>query len=316
MKTSAIIRIVIYAFLAVLLVGILCVGILKPGWIPSKFIIHTGGLQSELDYPDSESYTRGGGSVQPDLVEKIEVHWGAGEVLISTYDGDRIRFSETADSKLSEDEEMRYLIRDGKLFIQHRKPFSFFGIGEAYKQKTLTLEIPASMTKDSALQELKLETISASMTANDLAAQDLRINTTSGDLSLTHAVCDTAELETTSGNITTNDLTAQELTVDAVSGEISLDGDFSKISAEAVSGDMEISSKICPEAVEMDSVSGNLTLLIPENDGFTAGFESVSGDFFCDFPTQNSKHSCLYENGEAEFRMETVSGDMQIKRIG
>ena len=75
MKTSAIIRIVIYAFLAVLLVGILCVGILKPGWIPSKFIIHTGGLQSELDYPDSESYTRGGGSVQPDLVEKIEVHW-------------------------------------------------------------------------------------------------------------------------------------------------------------------------------------------------------------------------------------------------
>ena len=51
MKTSAIVRIVMWSVLAVFLTGVLCIGITKPDWLPGKFSVGNviSGLKSALE---------------------------------------------------------------------------------------------------------------------------------------------------------------------------------------------------------------------------------------------------------------------------
>lgn len=313
MKTSAIVRIVMWSVLAVFLTGVLCIGITKPDWLPGKFSVGNGisGLKSALDYPESESYTVGEGSVSADQIQEIEIHWSAGKVHICTYDGERVRFWE--DDGLAEDDQMRYLVRDGKLTIQYRKPFFLFGFSNTGSlPKELSVEIPESMAAKMDLKTLEVETASAGISAENLRCGEINLTAVSGRIVLEQVACNKADLETVSGEITAVNVEAERLSANMVSGAAALEGSFAEIDTEGVSGACEVRSAVCPESVNMETVSGNVSLSIPENKGFTAEIETVSGDFDCDFATTGRKSRYQYGSGGAEFDFESVSGDIRI----
>ncbi|MDD6847516.1 MAG: DUF4097 family beta strand repeat-containing protein [Oscillospiraceae bacterium] len=65
--------------------------------------------------------------------------------------------------------------------------------------------------------------------------------------------------------------------------------------------------------IDMESVSGNVNITIPEKiGGFTADYDTVSGDFSTDFSVKTIGNSHTYGDGSAEFDFETVSGDIKI----
>ena len=66
--------------------------------------------------------------------------------------------------------------------------------------------------------------------------------------------------------------------------------------------------------VDIGTVSGGITLGLPENDGFNARYSSVSGRFNSEFPVEMSGKHGIYKNGDIEISLGTVSGGIKIVR--
>lgn len=67
----------------------------------------------------------------------------------------------------------------------------------------------------------------------------------------------------------------------------------------------------------MTSVSGGLTLALPEDAGFEAAFSSMSGEFRSDFPVSGDRGPsgrALYGDGRCKLEFATTSGSMVVAR--
>ncbi len=312
-KTSAVIRIVTWSLLAVFLIGILTIG-LKGG---SFFNFHLPftGFNGSFGYANSEEYTVGGGAVDMEGVQDIELNWNSGNVNITSYDGSQITFDETSQRSLEEDQRMRYLVKNGKLTIQFCAPYRNFGFWNAnIPDKTLEMKVPKALA--GSLKEFEVSGVSAVIHADGLSAKKLVVDNVSGSSVLTNIQADTLAMDTVSGEIEVSQAAVQSLDFSGVSGDIIFRGEAVRVDTDSVSGKTKIDSSVCPDKVSMSAVSGDLSLTIPDNKGFTAGYDSVSGDFTNDFPGTSKKGKSVYKDGGASFDFDTVSGDIEIKQSG
>ena len=88
---------------------------------------------------------------------------------------------------------------------------------------------------------------------------------------------------------------------------------FAIIESDATSGAVNITTSVLLEAAECDSVSGNITLTIPEGNGFTAELDTVSGKFNCDLPVVMRGDKRIHGDGSAELEFDTTSADVTVK---
>ena len=68
-----------------------------------------------------------------------------------------------------------------------------------------------------------------------------------------------------------------------------------------------------PKDVDLETVSGDLCLILPQDCGFTMSLDSVSGELMSDFPTTMHNKRYTYGNGVCKISADTVSGDILIK---
>lgn len=291
MKTSAIIRIAIYACIAVLLTGILAWGIRGDGFwgIPFNGIVIGGN--NYMSYNDND-YNVGNGTIDAADVDQIAVDWIAGNVEVRTTDSDRITLTETSNRELDEKYEVRWIVDNGTLRINFAKSkVHFAGIFKSLN-KDLTLEIP----EDMVLELLDVETVSANIHVNGLAANRM-------------------DIESVSGNIQTEGAGAAEFRGETVSGAIK--GTLAptqNVDLESVSGRIDLAFDAMPKNIDVETVSGAIILALPENDGFRVDYEKVSGNFNCEFQVQLMKNAAVYKNAGARIDLSTVSGNMDIKQ--
>ena len=61
-------------------------------------------------------------------------------------------------------------------------------------------------------------------------------------------------------------------------------------------------------------VSGNVTVILPESNGFLLKFDTVSGDLNSELPLikKNGKHIC--DDSSAKFEADSTSGDFTVKK--
>lgn len=293
MKTSAMIRIILYAFIALLLTGVLLWGI--GGNHNMNFFSFNLFGNSGLNYNDSD-YTIGDGEVDKNDVDSIQVDWLAGNVIVVPYEegntnSDVVTFSEESNTQLDEDYEMRYKVEDGVLKIMFAKSnVKFIGIFKSLN-KDLTIQLPADMT----LSDVTIDTVSANINIENIKAGNQ------------------IDLETVSGNIEGANITANNIDAETVSGKIRwTDGSFQSVDAESVSGAINASFATMPSDIKVETVSGSMTLGLPENEGFKVDYDKVSGDFDCEFNVKINKNMAMYKNGVNKIKMNTVSGDMNI----
>lgn len=133
------------------------------------------------------------------------------------------------------------------------------------------------LTLPPSLYELSMEAVSADVTMDGL----FTINT--------------VDLETVSGRVQITGLSCNEIALDTVSGRM----DYT-VGATA------------PRKVEVDAVSADVTLYWPEDAGFTAEIDAVSGSLSSDFSTVSTKGHMVYGNGACEIECDSVSGDLTI----
>ena len=109
---------------------------------------------------------------------------------------------------------------------------------------------------------------------------------------------------TTSG-VSAEGLTVKKLTVGSVSGNLIFRNcTVGTVVAETVSGEVQIDMRNADAKLKINTVSGNVSLLVPEGTQPSVRFSSVSGDMV------HSIDCTVSEN--AAFSVDTVSGDLQI----
>ena len=273
MKKNAAIRIVVYSLIILLLTAVLAAGILLPRWW-NRFGAHTG----------LSGAASGGAAVEQAGVRELEIQWTAGSVTIQPEDIDRIEFAETGDGehpmvwKLVQD---RLVIRDYE---------SSIWMGRYDMDKDLVIRVPRQWQPE----EVDIQTASAQVTVQDLTVGSLELNGVSGTTRLLGCQ-------------------ARELSVEGVSGETEIQGKFGSVDMVTVSGDCTVTLDEMSREVELESVSGDMTLVIPEGSGFTARWDSVSGDLRSDLEIRSSGGQYIRGDGSAKIDAESVSADLTIR---
>lgn len=248
-----------------------------------------GWVNAECLKLNGVNQTGSAGSADPAAIREIKIEWISGSVTVEPGDGQEITFGEsgTATGKY----EMVWKLSGDTLTIQYSKDSNTpgFGLHIGDGSKDLSVTIPRNWVCNS----LELETASADLTVRDVIIREMEIDSASG----------TAKFE---------NCTVSSLDVDTASGDVTFTGSLNELDFEAASASFTGVLENVPDQVKMDSMSGDLTLTLPEDAGFTVSLDAMSSDFSSDFPTVKKNKSYVCGDGHCEIDVNAMSGDVAI----
>ncbi len=289
MKSNAIARIVIYSLLLIVLVGLLG-GLLlvsRYSYRSSDPAYVTPSASNTADAPPTVTqydYT----SPYADPVTQLEIDWAAGTITIQSGDTEQILFSESGN--IPEGEKLVCSQKGSKLIIQYQKSSAYFGI-HSTQPKDLTITVP----RDWAGQSIEIDAAAAQLELRDITVQEL-------------------DFEGATGTGTLENCTIGELDISTVSGDISFNGSLEVLEYEGVSAKLIALLSSSPRIMELESISGDLNLTLPETCGFTLSLDAMSGDFHSDFAVQKNKDTYTSGDGSCRIKVSGVSGDISIQK--
>ena len=271
---------------------------------------------------------------EEDPVRGLDISWFHGPVELRVGEGQYVTVTEEAQQELPEEDRLELTSSGGVLRIKWNSQLLALDLLE-HNSKALIVEVPRETAED--LEELRCQAVSGLVTVSgfaagemelssdsgglalsDLRAGELRLSTISGPMTLRNAqVEDRLEAYTTAGAAELSQVAASEVKLTAVSGAMAFQGQAGELWGDSISGAVNIALAQCPQAAKLRSVSGGLTLALPENDGFEAAFSSVSGRFQCQFPASGDKGPkgrALYGSGGAQLEFSTTTGDIRLLR--
>ena len=229
------------------------------------------------------------GSADPAAIREIKIEWISGSVTVEPGDVQEITFLESGNG--TDKYEMVWKQSGDELVIQYSKDSSTAGFGLHFGDgsKDLTVTVPRGWVCDS----LELDTASTDLTVRDMIIREMEIDSASG----------TAKFE---------NCTVSSLDVDTASGDVTFSGSLSELDFEAASASFTGVLENVPDKVKMDSMSGGLTLTLPEDAGFTVSLDAMSSDFSSDFPTVKKNKSYVCGDGHCKIDVDAMSGDVSI----
>ena len=219
-------------------------------------------------------------------VKKLHIEWVSGNVTLKTADQHNITFRVDGDSALP----FSYQLSGNELDLRYPADNALWK--PAWGSKNLTVTVPQSWYA----RETNIDVVSAVVEVDGLSTEELKLDTTSGPINASGLCCDQIVASTVSGNVILEG-TAEELKLDTTSGRCQA----------------ELDERV--REIELDSVSGELELILPESLGFEAEVDTVSGSFRSDIPTTaSSKGVYTCGNGECGISVDTVSGSITIQK--
>ena len=229
------------------------------------------------------------GSADPAAIREIKIEWISGSVTIEPGDVQEITFLESGNG--TDKYEMVWKQSGDELVIQYSKDSGIAGFGLHFGDgsKDLTVTVPRGWVCDS----LELDTASTDLTVRDMIIREMEIDSASG----------TAKFE---------NCTVSSLDVDTASGDVTFSGSLNELDFEAASASFTGVLENVPDQVKMDSMSGDLTLTLPEGAGFTVSLDAMSSDFSSDFPTVKKNKSYVCGDGHCKIDVDAMSGDVSI----
>ena len=219
-------------------------------------------------------------------VKKLHIEWVSGNVTLKTADQHNITFRVDGDSALP----FSYQLSGNELDLRYPADNALWK--PARGSKNLTITVPQSWYA----RETNIDVVSAVVEVDGHSTEELKLDTTSGPINASGLCCDQIIASTVSGNVILEG-TAEELKLDTTSGRCQA----------------ELDERV--QEIELDSVSGELELILPESLGFEAEVDTVSGSFRSDIPTTaSSKGVYTCGNGECGISVDTVSGSITIQK--
>lgn len=263
------------------------------------------GCVSPYNYENANTYVKGGTTLSnSESVNEIEIDWVNGDVLVEYGNVEEISFSESANN-LTDAYQLRYKNENGKLSIKFCKSGA-----DSMKagDKSLYVVLPDALR----LSELSINTVSAEISVKSIRATSIEAESVSGDISISNCTANEAEVETTSGDIVISG-EIYDLGVQTVSGDVDCDVSLAQdVEIDSTSGSVDINlTGSMPLSLGVQTVSGDVLMtLIPAD--FAVKYETVSGTFYCQYPTTTNGNVYTYGDTDNVFEIKTVSGDLKI----
>ena len=159
---------------------------------------------------------------------------------------------------------------------------------------------------------LRVDRLDRYLTAGD--GIELKLDSVSGSVTLMGGSYENLDFDSTSGDLTVTDAAVGELSADTTSGSLTLGGAFETVDFDTTSGALHLTTSILPQDISCDTVSGGVMLTLPENGGFSATLDSVSGDLTVDgFTGSLHRDTFVYGQGGPAYEFDSVSGDVHIR---
>ena len=263
-------------------------------------------------------------SIQMNELKKLNIDWISGSVTVELTDSDSIVIQEVSDKTIREKDALRYGVSGTTLRVQACKK-NYVG---KLPRKDLTIFLPRSLA--AGLKECEFNTVSASVSADDLGLDELEINTVSGRVNLEHLVADEASVNSVSGKVDMYMCGFESLRLDSVSGEARFSGEANKIKGSSVSGKFDFTLKDCreikintmsgditlalagtPREVQIDTTSGTTRLTLPKDASCTIRLDAMSGKLYQNEEAVPTKQLTLGD-GAVEFDIDSMSGSVYV----
>lgn len=274
MKTNAIVRIVIFSIVILVLLSILGMG------IAAKML-----MADQITYNDGSEASSG--SADADTIRKLSIDWISGSITICPADVTDITFTEQTDGTT---DPMVFLQAGDTLNISYWKDQNRFPFG-AIADKDLLIQVP----RDWRCDALEIETASADVDAESLTIGKVEFDGASGEFDFRNCIVDSMD-------------------VDTASGDIRFNGSLNVLECDAASADCELVLRNCPNRIDLDTASGDLDLTLPENCGFTANMDALSGRLESDFAVSRVDGNLISGDGSSRIDISAMSGDVYIRK--
>lgn len=326
MKTAKIVGIICWSLVALLLIGTLISALVGgTSLIFPSFGINTDNIKRSTTYLNQDdSY-----SVPIAEIENISVSWVSGNVEIVPTKEDNIYVKESSSRNLADDKKMVCAVNGSTLHIKFQENNMFF-FSFGFMHKSVHIEVPQKLFD--ALQNLSIDTTSADTSVTGISAKTFSVSSTSGKTSISSITADNGKFNSVSGEVTLNDVTAASnissdttsgnfkgekikcaaYSGDSVSGQIYFEGETQDFDCDTTSGGIYLNSSTKVNAINCDTVSGDTTVFLPKDSEFTAELSSVSGNLQCSFPGVNSGDEIKVGSGSARYSFDSVSGGVNI----
>lgn len=116
--------------------------------------------------------------------------------------------------------------------------------------------------------------------------------------------------------MTLTDIDVTDLTVSNVSGELDFSGSCRTAKVDTVSGDCTLTLTAAPNSIDLDSVSGQLVVALPENTALPPIWTASAASCTANFATTYQDDTMRYLDGACKISMDSVSGDLRIRQSG
>ena len=303
MKTNAIIRIVIFSLVIVVLAGILVGGIAWQnrgyGWI-SLLDHHTEDVSpTAAEHHEDVSHTKGedhdhisSAQSTSEKIDRLSIDWASGSITIQPGDTDEILYEETGDFDSAN--AMVAKVSGSKLTIQYCKDGSFLKGGFSFGgslHKDLTITVP----RDWVCRELEIDVASADLDIREMTIQEFDFDGASGRCTLTNCA-------------------VGEMSLDTASGDVTFSGTLDTLDCDSASAKLQLELRNTPRSIDMDTASGSLTMVLPEDCGFTVSLDALSGRFSSDFATTTQNGHHIYGDGSCKINVSSMSGGVTVRK--
>lgn len=299
----------------------------------STYGCNAGGAKTKMSNYDESGFSVGN-KVYEEKINSLEVDWQFGNAEVIETDGE---ISVTEKNDLPEKNKLRSKIENGVLKIMFWQSGLEDSLDNA-SDKNVVIKIPEK------LNEIRIVTLSASVSAEKLSAKTLEIKTTSGAADLGKITAETVDVGSVSGGLRADEVRADrtvkfaatsaktevkkvegdEVELGSVSGEISLPGTVTckKLKAESTSGAIKIGT-VRATTIELTSVSGKIKAELNECEKCV--METTSGNLELSLGlgaevnfSSNGKflgeggNNRLYGDGKCKIFAESVSGNLSV----
>lgn len=205
---------------------------------------------------------------------------------------------------------MRHYVNNGLLDIKFVAPKT--NLIKFNLNKTLHVVLPLGKTFDS----MKINIVSSELSVKDLKINNININTVSGSGNFTGIESKIFDVNTVSGNINLSLCKIGGLTLNSVSGKVvSSECEFTALNLHSTSGNFDLQSITMLSLADIDTTSGKIKLILPENNGFRLNYKTVSGNLINEFESKVvASDTYIYGDGVISLKIESTSGDLTIMR--
>ncbi len=195
----------------------------------------------DIDY-GSDVYTL----IDPDGIRTLDITWISGNIHFEYWSDDEIGVCAYGVDAMT-------CVNSGdSLYINYESSLREDGSGD------LVVCLPDSFAQ-SQLDTLRISVTSADVYLYELTARDLTLTTVSGMLDV-YGCFDSVAITSTSGDVTLN-------------------GSMGSVTVDSVSGNVFLTCDQQLRTLKANTVSADITIVLPEELGFDLSFSCVSGDF-------------------------------------